>query len=92
MSAETFYYFLFGIIAAVCSLIEYGNYKHSSSGEKTKELSSTFLTFRNNYLTVYALMMAGDWLQGMDWERTLRKVPGGRTLFFFVYASVPFVA
>ena len=23
-----------------------------------------FLAFRNNYLTVYALMMAGDWLQG----------------------------
>lgn len=66
MTAETFYYFLFGSIAAVCSLIEYGNYKHASSGgEKVKEVSATFLSFRNNYLAVYALMMAGDWLQGV---------------------------
>jgi hypothetical protein len=66
MSADIFFYGLFGVIAAFCSLVEYGNQKQAGAENKSTSYTSAFLTFRNNYLTVYALMMAGDWLQGMS--------------------------
>ena len=38
------------------------NFERNDSG-KAANLPANF-AFRNNYLVVYALMMAGDWLQG----------------------------
>lgn len=70
MSADYFYYALFGVIAAVCALVEYVNYRRAKN-EKSLNFTPAFLTFRNNYLAVYALMMAGDWLQGIAVERLM---------------------
>eukprot|EP00897_Mesotaenium_endlicherianum_P011055 jgi/Mesen1/9979/ME000072S09389 len=56
---EQFFYALFGILVIVCVALEV------TKGAKDK-LTTTpiFNAFKNNYLVVYSLMMAGDWLQG----------------------------
>jgi len=56
---ENFYYVVFGLLALMCLGVELRKEK----AEKTIS-SEGFKSFRNNYLLVYTLMMAGDWLQG----------------------------
>ena len=58
---EAFYVVTFCALACACATMELR--KKRMSG-KAANLSANFLAFRNNYLVVYALMMAGDWLQG----------------------------
>ncbi|PIN21406.1 putative sugar transporter [Handroanthus impetiginosus] len=56
---ELFYYMVFGALAAVVAALEL-----SKSNKDRINTSSAFNSFKNNYLLVYSLMMAGDWLQG----------------------------
>ncbi|KAH7659583.1 Molybdate-anion transporter protein [Dioscorea alata] len=56
---EVFYYLLFGGLSMVVALLEL-----SKTSKDSITTSSTFSSFKNNYLLVYSLMMAGDWLQG----------------------------
>ncbi|GMH42407.1 hypothetical protein BSKO_10326 [Bryopsis sp. KO-2023] len=56
---EVFYYLTFGALAAACAFLEFRKPAESLVGAK-----DGFLVFRNGYLLVYCLMMAGDWLQG----------------------------
>ncbi|XP_009351951.1 molybdate-anion transporter [Pyrus x bretschneideri] len=56
---EVFYYMVFGILAVVVAAAEL-----SKSNKDRINTPSTFNVFKNNYLFVYSLMMAGDWLQG----------------------------
>ncbi|KAM0935127.1 putative molybdate-anion transporter, MFS transporter superfamily [Dioscorea sansibarensis] len=56
---EMFYYLLFGGLAVVVALLEL-----SKTSKDRVATSSAFNSFKNNYLVVYSLMMAGDWLQG----------------------------
>ncbi|KAF3321361.1 molybdate-anion transporter-like protein [Carex littledalei] len=56
---EIFYYMIFGVLSAVVVLLEL-----SKTSKDRTATSSAFTSFKNNYLLVYALMMAGDWLQG----------------------------
>ncbi|WOL13120.1 molybdate-anion transporter [Canna indica] len=56
---EAFYWLLFGGLAAVVAAIEL-----SKNNRDRAATSSAFNSFKNNYLLVYSLMMAGDWLQG----------------------------
>lgn len=58
---EAFYVVTFCALACACATMELR--KKRMSG-KAAHLPANFLAFRNNYLVVYALMMAGDWLQG----------------------------
>lgn len=58
---ESFYVLTFGALAIACAALEVR--KRPTSG-KGASLPANFLAFRTNYLVVYALMMAGDWLQG----------------------------
>jgi len=58
---EAFYVVTFCALACACATMELR--KKRMSG-KAANLPANFLAFRNNYLVVYALMMAGDWLQG----------------------------
>ncbi|GBG87190.1 hypothetical protein CBR_g44925 [Chara braunii] len=56
---EAFFLILFVILFVVCATMEF------SKGAKDRiQASSSFNAFKNNYLAVYCLMMAGDWLQG----------------------------
>ncbi|KAK4743607.1 hypothetical protein SAY87_009919 [Trapa incisa] len=56
---EPFYYMVFGALGAVVAVLEL------SKGTKDRiNTPSAFNSFKNNYLLVYSLMMAGDWLQG----------------------------
>ncbi|GAA0149714.1 transporter [Lithospermum erythrorhizon] len=56
---ELFYYLVFGGLSAVVFVLEF-----SKSNKDRVNTSSAFNAFKNNYLVVYSLMMAGDWLQG----------------------------
>lgn len=56
---EWFFYLLFGSLAAVVATIEL-----SKNNKDRINTSSAFNSFKNNYVFVYSLMMAGDWLQG----------------------------
>ncbi|KAJ4711818.1 Molybdate-anion transporter, Major facilitator superfamily domain protein [Melia azedarach] len=56
---ESFYFVVFACLAAVVSVMEL-----SKSDKDRVNTSSAFNAFKNNYLVVYSLMMAGDWLQG----------------------------
>ncbi|XP_073315930.1 uncharacterized protein [Primulina huaijiensis] len=56
---ELFYYLVFGALAAVVAALEL-----SKTNKDRINTSSVFESFKNNYLLVYSLMMAGDWLQG----------------------------
>ncbi|CAM8908968.1 unnamed protein product [Rhodiola kirilowii] len=56
---EMFYYLVFGGLAVVVAVMEL-----SKSNKDRINTSSAFNSFKNNYLVVYSLMMAGDWLQG----------------------------
>ncbi|XP_074317667.1 uncharacterized protein LOC141653721 [Silene latifolia] len=56
---ELFYMLVFGGLAAVVAALEF-----SKNSKDRITTSSAFSSFKNNYLLVYSLMMAGDWLQG----------------------------
>ncbi|KAL6132226.1 hypothetical protein ACLB2K_070597 [Fragaria x ananassa] len=56
---EAFYYLVFGALAVVVAGAEL-----SKSNKDRVNTSAGFNSFKNNYLVVYSLMMAGDWLQG----------------------------
>ncbi|GAV68711.1 DUF791 domain-containing protein [Cephalotus follicularis] len=56
---ETFYFLVFGGLAAVVAALEL-----SKTSKDRVNTSTPFNSFKNNYLIVYSLMMAGDWLQG----------------------------
>jgi hypothetical protein len=55
---ETFYLVTFAVVAVLCVALELSKQREGKSVS-----NAAFLAFRNNYLFVYALMMAGDWLQ-----------------------------
>eukprot|EP00249_Psilotum_nudum_P004410 c17934_g2_i1 orf=206-664(+) len=56
---ELFYYALFsGLLLLVLGL------ELSKSSKDRIVTNAAFSAFKNNYLVVYSLMMAGDWLQG----------------------------
>ncbi|GAB4815724.1 hypothetical protein N2152v2_002770 [Parachlorella kessleri] len=59
---EPYYVFVFGVAAVLAGGLEYGN--RMAKGATQSGTSTDFVRFKNNYLVVYALMMAGDWLQG----------------------------
>ncbi|XP_009358691.1 molybdate-anion transporter [Pyrus x bretschneideri] len=56
---ELFYILLFGGMAAVVAALEL-----SKNNKDRIHTTSAFNAFKNNYLLIYSLMMAGDWLQG----------------------------
>ncbi|CAN1254697.1 Molybdate-anion transporter [Linum perenne] len=56
---EIFYFLVFGGLSAVVALLEF-----SKNNKDRVNTSLVFNSFKNNYLLVYSLMMAGDWLQG----------------------------
>ncbi|KAL5750112.1 hypothetical protein ACOSP7_024715 [Xanthoceras sorbifolium] len=56
---EVFYFVVFGSMAAIVAALEL-----SKSTKDRINTSSAFNAFKNNYLLVYSIMMAGDWLQG----------------------------
>lgn len=49
----------FVVLVALCATLELSKHKEGKA-----MTNAAFQTFRNNYVVVYALMMAGDWLQG----------------------------
>ncbi|XP_048622888.1 molybdate-anion transporter-like [Brassica napus] len=55
---EVFYYLVFGVMAAVVAALE------MSKRNKDQNTSSPFNSFKNSYVLVFSVMMAGDWLQG----------------------------
>lgn len=54
---------IFGLSAIIAAVLEYGN-RLRADASKQVSAPSEFFSFRNNYLVVYSLAMAGDWLQG----------------------------
>ncbi|KAL1822309.1 hypothetical protein DCAR_0310137 [Daucus carota subsp. sativus] len=56
---EAFYYMVFGVLGMIVAATEL-----SKSNKDRINTSQPFNSFKNNYLVVYSLMMAGDWLQG----------------------------
>ncbi|KAL0016062.1 hypothetical protein SO802_003131 [Lithocarpus litseifolius] len=56
---ELFFFLFFGFLAVIVAALEL-----SKSSKDRINTSSAFNAFKNNYLIVYSLMMAGDWLQG----------------------------
>ncbi|KAG8659009.1 hypothetical protein MANES_02G003800v8 [Manihot esculenta] len=56
---EIFYFMVFGGLTAVVAALEL-----SKTSRDRINAPSVFNSFKNNYLLVYSLMMAGDWLQG----------------------------
>ncbi|TYH06015.1 hypothetical protein ES288_A08G124700v1 [Gossypium darwinii] len=56
---EPFYLVVFGSLASLVAVLEL-----SKTSKDRFSTSTAFNSFKNNYLVVYSLMMAGDWLQG----------------------------
>ncbi|KAJ0705595.1 putative molybdate-anion transporter, MFS transporter superfamily [Helianthus annuus] len=56
---EVFYYMVFGVLGLIVAALEL-----SKTNKDRITTSQAFTSFKNNYLLVYSLMMAGDWLQG----------------------------
>ncbi|CAK9146527.1 unnamed protein product [Ilex paraguariensis] len=56
---EFFYYMVFGALGVVVAAVEL-----SKSNKDRINTPQAFNSFKNNYILVYSLMMAGDWLQG----------------------------
>ncbi|KAK4421475.1 Molybdate-anion transporter [Sesamum alatum] len=56
---EVFYFVVFGALGLVVAALEL-----SKTSRDRVNTSGPFNSFKNNYLVVYSLMMAGDWLQG----------------------------
>lgn len=60
---DNFFTLLFGLLACACAALEM---RRDGPAERQQRAAGTpaFRAFRNNYLLVYTLAMAGDWLQG----------------------------
>ncbi|KAL5707790.1 hypothetical protein ACHQM5_018651 [Ranunculus cassubicifolius] len=56
---EIFYFLVFGGLSLIVAALEL-----SKSNKDRINTSTVFNSFKNNYVVVYSLMMAGDWLQG----------------------------
>ncbi|KAK6782500.1 hypothetical protein RDI58_020296 [Solanum bulbocastanum] len=56
---EAFYFLVFGALSAVVAALEF-----SKTSKDRITTTPAFNSFKNNYILVYSLMMAGDWLQG----------------------------
>ncbi|PRW59019.1 molybdate-anion transporter-like isoform A [Chlorella sorokiniana] len=56
-----FYWIVFVVAGVLAAGLEYAN-RAGKAGQAN--FTREFTLFRNNYLIVYSLMMAGDWLQG----------------------------
>lgn len=56
---EVFYWMVFGGMGIIVAVLEL-----SKNNKDRITTSQAFSSFKNNYLLVYSLMMAGDWLQG----------------------------
>eukprot|EP01103_Thecamoeba_quadrilineata_P021612 TRINITY_DN9994_c0_g1_i1.p1 TRINITY_DN9994_c0_g1~~TRINITY_DN9994_c0_g1_i1.p1 ORF type:complete len:439 (+),score=64.06 TRINITY_DN9994_c0_g1_i1:40-1356(+) len=56
----TSYYTFFGVLSIISVVL----YAFSNKSSQNAESSEEFKKFRNNYLLVYLLMMASDWVQG----------------------------
>ncbi|EFJ49984.1 hypothetical protein VOLCADRAFT_58801 [Volvox carteri f. nagariensis] len=58
---ESVYWFIFGLLAVIVAgmLLTQGGIVSGNASQL-----QAFFSLRNNYVFVYALMMAGDWLQG----------------------------
>ncbi|KAK8946825.1 hypothetical protein KSP39_PZI007357 [Platanthera zijinensis] len=56
---ELVYYLLFSGLLAVVALLEL-----SKNNKDRVATSAAFNSFKNNYLVIYSLMMARDWLHG----------------------------
>ncbi|XP_068650812.1 uncharacterized protein [Aristolochia californica] len=56
---EAAYYLVFGALAVMVAALEF-----SKTSKERINTPAAFNSFKNNYLLVYSLMMAGDWLQG----------------------------
>ncbi|KAL6004413.1 hypothetical protein ACLOJK_004966 [Asimina triloba] len=56
---EIFYILVFGALSAIVAVLEF-----SRTSKDRITTSPAFNSFKNNYIIVYSLMMAGDWLQG----------------------------
>ena len=61
---EAYYVILFLVLGLTCAYLELNKKKGGPGGSSASSSSSAFQAFKNNYLLVYSLMMAGDWLQG----------------------------
>jgi MFS family permease len=66
---DPFYVGIFIVGAILAGYFEFSEKVLGGSDSKSKDVgasafTSDFLQFRNNYLVVYSMMMAGDWLQG----------------------------
>ncbi|KVI10213.1 Major facilitator superfamily domain, general substrate transporter [Cynara cardunculus var. scolymus] len=59
LAMEVFYYMVFGGLGLIVAALEL-----SKNNKDRVTTSQAFTSFKNNYLLVYSLMMAGDWLQG----------------------------
>ncbi|KAK9829693.1 hypothetical protein WJX72_007390 [[Myrmecia] bisecta] len=57
---DVFYVAVFGALAVLAATLELSKSWDTSTAPLTRE----FTRFRANYVAVYGLMMAGDWLQG----------------------------
>ena len=60
------YWGVFGVVALACFAIETAPKApaEGASGKAPATPTAAFEAFKNNYIVVYSLMMAGDWLQG----------------------------
>ncbi|CAM6117418.1 unnamed protein product [Calypogeia fissa] len=56
---ELFYHVVFWVLVLVLGALEL-----SKSSKDRVATTSAFTAFKNNYIVVYSLMMAGDWMQG----------------------------
>jgi MFS transporter, MFS domain-containing protein family, molybdate-anion transporter len=61
---EGFYVGTFAALAVACVLLEVRKQQRQGASDAQHKVTPAFMAFRNNYLVVYSLMMAGDWLQG----------------------------
>ncbi|KXZ48039.1 hypothetical protein GPECTOR_31g403 [Gonium pectorale] len=61
---EQVYWIIFGVLAVIVAGIVLTTAKDGGVVSGSGPQLSAFLSLRNNYVFVYALMMAGDWLQG----------------------------
>lgn len=64
---EGFFTLTFALLTLSCVSLEVtGRDRKRASNKQLGGMysSSSFIAFRNNYLVVYSMMMAGDWLQG----------------------------
>ncbi|KAL8248066.1 hypothetical protein R6Q59_009282 [Mikania micrantha] len=59
IAMDVFYYMVFGGLGLIVAVLEL-----SRNNKDRTTTSQAFTSFNNNYLLVYSLMMAGDWLQG----------------------------